>query len=44
MLPLGDTWADNNDEQEEEAVGVNMCCEEIADLIECLLVHSLQLR
>ena len=36
ILPLGDTWADNNDEQEEEAGGVNVCCEEIADLIECL--------
>lgn len=36
MLPLGDTWADNNDEQEEEAGGVNVCCEEIADLTECL--------
>ncbi|KAL8736255.1 MAG: hypothetical protein Q9166_000410 [cf. Caloplaca sp. 2 TL-2023] len=36
MLPLGDTWAGNNDEQEEEAGGVNVCCEEIADLTECL--------
>ena len=36
MLPLRDTWADNNDEQEEEADGVNVYCEEIADLTECL--------